>query len=478
MCATRLRLWLVASAVPLALGLVPAAARQAGAPPAAQAAAYAEVERTAQAEIAELHAPGAAIAIVKGDRIVYEKGVGVANVETGQTVSSDMLFRVGSVTKMFTAAALVGLADEGRLKLSDPIGKYASGLNRRLSRLTLHQLLSHTAGLRDDGPSYGAHDVSALAAGVRGWDENMFMTEPGRVMSYANPGFALAGYVLEQVARKPYDEVIAERVLKPLGMTRSSFQPTVVMTWPFAQGHAPGAGGAAPGVVRPFTDAASYWPAGFLFSNVAELARFAIAFMNDGVLDGRPALRSSTILTMSTGYADIPSSDTGAKYAYGLTTAMWRGARLVAHGGAIDGFGASVRMLPDQKAAVIILVNRSGAQLDKTAERALELVATLQAKVEAPSANIPMDAAEMVRYAGAYMNPPDRIELFVRDGALVLRRGTTETPVRKTGDLRFSAATAGAPPRPFALVPGPDGQIAFLHISSRALRRMPVKPQS
>ena len=86
-------------------------------------AEFAELETAAQAELKTINAPGAAIAIVKGDRIVYQKGMGVANVETGQPVTPDMLFRVGSVTKMFTTAALVMLAEEGRLRLADPIGK-------------------------------------------------------------------------------------------------------------------------------------------------------------------------------------------------------------------------------------------------------------------------------------------------------------------------------------------------------------------
>src|SRR6185503_6540899 len=129
--------------------------------PARPTAEFAELETVAQAELKSIGAPGAAIAIVKGDRIVYEKGVGVSNVETGLPMTPDMLFRVGSVTKMFTTAALVSLAEEGRIKLGDPIGKYASGVNSRLAKVTAHQLMSHTAGIRDEAPSFGPHDETA-----------------------------------------------------------------------------------------------------------------------------------------------------------------------------------------------------------------------------------------------------------------------------------------------------------------------------
>jgi CubicO group peptidase (beta-lactamase class C family) len=437
---------------------------------------FGDLETTAQAELKATNAPGAAIAIVKGDRVVYQKGIGVANVETGQPVTPEMLFRVGSVTKMFTTAALVMLAEEGRLKLADPIGKVATGLNGRIGRLTTHQLMSHTAGLRDEAPAFGMHDESMLATTVRSWGDDYVFMEPGRIMSYSNPGLTLAGYVLEQAAKKPYADVIDERLFKPLGMTHTTFKPTVAMTWPLAQGHT-SAGGAAPTVVRPFADNAGYWPAGFMFSSAVELARFTIAFMNDGIIEGRAVLKPSEIATLSTGYADVPSSAEHARYCYGLTTSMHRGARLVEHGGSIDGFGASVRMLPDRKAAVVILVNRSGASLPKTSERAMEILAPLQPAAVPPTTPIAMDANEMAKYAGGYTNPPGRIDLVVREGKLYFRRGTQEAEATKVGDLRFAVtpATPDATPQTFTLVPGSDGAIGFLHMGSRALKRIPTK---
>jgi CubicO group peptidase (beta-lactamase class C family) len=432
---------------------------------------FAQLRTSAESELEEINAPGAVIAVVKGDRIVYQDGFGVANVETREAVKADMLFRVGSVTKMFTTAALVSLAEEGKLKLTDPVDKYAIGLNAKLGHVTTHQLMSHTAGMRDEAPAYGLHDDSALATTVRGWGDEYVFTEPGRVMSYSNPGLTLAGYVLEQVAKKPYADVIDERVFKPLGMAHTTFRPTIAMTWPLSQGHA-ARGREPPTVVRPFADNSGYWPAGFMFSSAADLARFTIAFMNAGVIDGHTVLKPSAIAAMSTGYADVPSSVENARYCYGLTTAVHRGVRLVEHGGAIDGFGASVRMLPDQKAAVVVLVNRSGAQLQKTSERALELLATLQSSTPPSTAPIAMTTAELAKFAGVYVNPPVRIELTTRDGKLYFRRGAQEAEIVRVGDLRFSMTlTPGGSAQTFALVPGADGAIAFLHIGSRAFRK-------
>jgi CubicO group peptidase (beta-lactamase class C family) len=123
---------------------------------------FTQLEKVALQELKETNTPGAAVAVVSGDRLVFAKGFGVANIETGAPVTPDTLFRIGSVTKMFTAAVLAILAEERRIKINEPIGKYAKGLNPKLSLVTAHQLLSHTAGMTDESPSdYGSHDDTA-----------------------------------------------------------------------------------------------------------------------------------------------------------------------------------------------------------------------------------------------------------------------------------------------------------------------------
>src|SRR4030095_1154886 len=110
---------------------------------------FTQLERVALDELKETNTPGAALAIVSGDRLVFAKGFGVTSIETGDPVTPDTLFRIGSVTKMFTAAVLVSLAEEGRIKSDEPIGKYVKGLNPKLSLVTAHQLMSHMAGMKE-----------------------------------------------------------------------------------------------------------------------------------------------------------------------------------------------------------------------------------------------------------------------------------------------------------------------------------------
>jgi CubicO group peptidase (beta-lactamase class C family) len=437
---------------------------------------FSELEKTVRQELEDSTTPGCAVAIVSGDSVVFAKGFGTSNVETGSPVSPEMLFRIGSTTKMYTTYTLVALAEEGKLKLDEPIGNYIKGLSPKLARVTAHQLMSHTAGMKDEAPAYGPHDESAMATTVHSWKDDYSFTEPGQVMSYSNPGMTLAGFIVQELGGKPYADQIAERLFKPLGMKSTTFRPTEAMTRPLSQGHN-AAPKAKPVVVRPFADNAAYWPAGFMFSSVLDLSRFAIAFMNDGRIDGKQILDPAILTKMSTGYADIPSSFDGSKYGYGLMIHDFRGVRVVEHGGAIDGFGCLFKMVPDQRFAVIILANKSGQSMEKSAEKAMELALPLKPKTDEEDKEIPMTEADIAEIVGTYAQTTQpgglKIEFSVKEGKLVASFQGMKAEVKKVGVDRLSL-TIPVLPRPLkvALVRGPDGKVQYLHGGARALRKL------
>jgi CubicO group peptidase (beta-lactamase class C family) len=441
-----------------------------------QAVDFSGLEKFALAELKETHTPGAAVAVVSGDRLVFAKGFGVANVETGAPITPDMLFRVGSVTKMFTAAVLVSLAEDEQIALNEPIGKYVRGLNAELSLVTAHQLMSHTAGMTDESPSdYGSHDDSALAGYVRSLNEDHFFTEPGRIFSYSNPGFDVAGLLIEKFGARPYAEVMSERLFKPLGMNRTTFRPTVAMTYALSQGHSLSET-AKPAVIRPFADNVAGWPDGFMFSSVNDLARFAIAFMNRGSIDGKQVLTPAVVATLSTPYTDIHSrfGFEDGKYGYGLFVHEYRGARVVWHAGLMPGFGALFQMVPARRFAVIVLANRSGSLLNKTAEKAMELMLPLGAKGKAKSERVTtISEAEISEYVGMYTNKPESAELLVKQGRFVLKRQDGEFPISKIGDHRFSIVKpSDSEVEEFVLVRGDNGKAEYLHIGRHALKKV------
>lgn len=434
---------------------------------------YADLERVVLAELEETKTPGAVVAIVKGDTIVYQKGFGVSNVETAQPLAADMLLRIGSMTKMYTAATLLSLAEEGKIDLNAPIGKYVDGLPSRLASLTAHQLMSHTAGLSDSANLVGTHDESALAAEVRGYKDSMFFTEPGAVFSYANPGWVLAGYLIERLTGEPYSKGVQKRVLDPLKMGRTTFQPTVAMTYPFSVGHVGETGGAAR-VMRPMEDNSQIWPAGFLFSNGPDLARFAVAFMNGGQIDGKQALSAKVVAQMSTPVVPVHSQYDGS-YGYGLIIRDYRGVRLVEHGGTTRSFASDFLMAPTQHVAVIVLANRSN-HLMKTVEKALEIMLPLAPKPADPEP-LKFTDREIEEYAGRYAQDPNSPAVFelVRAGdGMAFKQGQAQFPLTKVGNDVFTVKLPGfSTPLRMKIVRGSDGRVAYLHNRLRALKRLP-----
>jgi CubicO group peptidase (beta-lactamase class C family) len=427
---------------------------------------FAALEQTARDELARARVPGASIAIMRGDRVVYSKGIGIANVETSEAVRPEMDFRLGSTTKMLTATALVGLSLEGKIDLNAPIGKYVSGLPPALAAVTANQLLSHTAGIHDEAPMYGSHDDSALGAGIRKWTDGWLFTKPGRVFSYANPGYWMAGYLVEVLSGKPYADAMAERVFQACGMKQTTLRPSLAMTYPMAQGHEEDSGGKL-AIPRPAADNAASWPAGSVFSCTPDLARYVIAFLNDGMLDGKRALDPRIFALMSTPHAKPPGAE--GSYGYGLTIQDFRGVQVVEHGGSRLGYGSTIRMAPEQRVGVIILANRTGAGLPATADKAMELMLPLKPRTVPARRVMEVTADDLRRHPGVYQNGDARIEVTARDGRLYLKRGrTAEVALNKLGADRFGVEGASGE---FVFVAGERGVSEYVASGSRSLAR-------
>ncbi len=429
----------------------------------------AAIERVVTEELRATNTPGAALAVVAGNRMLFARGYGVASVESPATVTPDMLFRLGSTTKMFTASAVVTLALEKKIDLNAPVGRYIQGLDPAIARLTANQLLSHTSGLRDEAPMFGSHDESSLGEGIRKWKPDFLFTEPGKIYSYSNPGYWLAGYLAETVAGMPYADVVEERVFKPLGMARSTFRPTMAMTRPIAQGHDVVDG--KPAVIRPAADNAGSWPAGSMFSNVQDLARFVLAFLDGGKADGKQVLPAELVSTLSSRHADIPGSAGG--YGYGLSISRERGVTFVQHGGSRAGYGSSISMVPDQNFGVIIVANRSGSSLPKTSAAIVEMFLDLEAKKKDASELHALTAADLSRYAGIYANGAQRISLRAEEGVLVGGPGAGRTRFTKAGTDFLTSNPSGDTTAPRLVgISGPGGKVEYLHAGGRSYRRV------
>ncbi len=454
---------------------------------------FARAEAAILAEMRKAGIPGAAVAVVVGDRVVWTAGLGVANAETQAPVTADTLFQIGSVTKSFTAAALLTAASEGRLALDRPVSTYVKGLTPCVGAPTLTQLLSHTGGLIDEPDEFGPQGEDGLGAYQRTWTSEYCLLPPGRAFSYSNSGFALAGLALQEADGKPFADVMKARVLTPLGMTRTTFRPTEAMTWPLAVGHRQGKGGAFE-VVRPLANDARLWPAGTLYSSANEMARFVVALMNDGRVDGKQALPPGVTGKMREARASIPT--TKQSYGQGL---FWSLGRLFGHGGTMTGYVAEMSVGDQPLLGTVVLTNGDGVNPEPLSRRIREVMleaAPVRAVFEAMQREtarrgpppppiveglIPADVEQPLApgaqsvFTGRYRNPRRfTVEVVQSAETLVLKRFGRDFPMHALqvpGEFLVDLPRGGTEKIAFGI--GPDGRADYLQMNVWALARVP-----
>jgi CubicO group peptidase (beta-lactamase class C family) len=426
---------------------------------------FAELEKTITEEMSEKKAVGAAVALIKDGKIVFAKGFGSANAETKTPVTTETLFQIGSITKTFTTLMILEMAEQNDLNLDAPVGKYLKSLNPQLSKITLSQLLSHTGGVIDEPDEFGASDESLMKPYIFSWSDEYALLEPNQVFSYSNSGFALAGLTAQEISGKSYVDLMNERVFQPLGMKNTTFRPTVAMTYPLAVGHTVKPQ-EQPRVVRPLPQDTRLYPAGTFYTNLQDLSRFALAFLSAGKLEGKRVISNSVIEKMSAPRAALPSADDGTQYGYGLFMKDSRGTKQIWHDGSMTGYVAQMRFVPAQNFAVIILSNTNNAALDKTQNKAMELMLKLNAEeAPAPKAVRALPIAEMRKYTGTYVQPRRwKIEILEKNGNLYIRELGQEMVLSEIGENRFSFKFPNAAaPLEIYIQPAQNNRQGFVH---------------
>jgi CubicO group peptidase (beta-lactamase class C family) len=394
--------------------------------------------------------PGAAIVIVKDGAVVHTRAFGVTSVETGVPVTPNTLFRLGSTTKMFVALATLKLVDAGKLRLDERVGEVLSDVAPAVQRVTIEQLLTHTAGLADDAPMTGPAEESALHARVKGWDASAFIADPGEIFSYANPGYVLLGDVIAHVTGEPFSAAMQTLVLKPMGLRDSTFRPFEAFTRPVALGHD------SAGVIRPLAEHAGNYPPGSLFTSADDLGRFLTA------------LPAQTLERLAKPRAAILAQ--GRDYGYGLITDRRRGPRLILHTGGRSGYGSTILIAPDQRVAVAVVANLTSATLSGAAFAALEPYVTVTEPKPA-TAPVPMPAGLAAALAGTYSNGSlPAVVLAEENGVVVLRASGKSLPAVLVGADRFYVVGGGAL-ETFVIVRDAQGAPRFLCAENWALRK-------
>ncbi|MBN1350614.1 serine hydrolase [candidate division KSB1 bacterium] len=327
-------------------------------------------------QVMETHEiPGLAIGIIKHAELKYAKGFGVKSIKTYEPVTTKSLFHTASVSKPFLATAIMQLAERGKLNIDDSVVRhlpYFKLNDDRYRKITLHQLLTHTSGLPDirdyhwDQPEY---DDESLERYVRNLQDVELLFDPGKRWSYSNMAFEILGDVIAKVSGQNFEAYIENNILIPLEMQSSTFLKTEaaeeLCTCPHVFKLIPSTSG-----TYPYHRA--HAPSSNLYSNVIDLAKWAIANLNRGVYREQTLLLASTYNSLWENQTDIGNNE-GIGYSWFL--GKHRGRQTVWHGGRDTGFCSQFVMLPEDSSAVILLCNYDCAPLDAIKDALLDLMA-------------------------------------------------------------------------------------------------------
>ena len=298
-------------------------------------------------------APGAAVVVAQNGKVLFEKGYGLADLAHGTGFAPNTKARIGSITKQFTASAILKLQERGKLNVQDKLSKYFPDFPRG-DEVTLHQLLTHTSGIRSytDKPGFMDKVTSPVEPDdlIKSFQNDAYDFDPGRKWHYDNSGYFLLGRIIEKVSGQSYGDFLRKNFFEPLGMTNTGVHHAGLALEHEALGYQ--FNGAA------FTNALNWdmsWAggAGVLYSTVEDLFRW-----NEGVFGGK-VLKDASLKTAWTPVKTEENKDdnSGDGYGYGWGILHARDAQVIAHGGGLNGFSSYLLRLPRENFTVAVLAN-------------------------------------------------------------------------------------------------------------------------
>jgi D-alanyl-D-alanine carboxypeptidase len=344
-------------------------------------ASVAAVDGPVQSAMQGAHVPGAELAIVRDGRLVIDRGYGVANVDTQMPVTASTHFEVGSITKQFTAAAILQLEERGKLRLSDPLGKYVPEYARGRN-VTIEQLLWQISGI----PNYTSanHFVHIAGTTPGGVDAALALIEnkplhfkPGTQWRYSNTNYLLLGAVVARVSHMSWESYLRKNVFAPAGMTHTAFILNEASLPDMATGYHRD----KKGVVRPSPRLVDAWAgaAGSIVSTASDMAKWDEAFFSGRIVDARD-------VRLATAAHRLPSGrSTG--YGFGWVVDTFDGQPRIWHSGGTFGFTSQNEYFPKLHEFVIALVNTSSVEASGIGAAAFEAMhPAIAAAVQRPAA--------------------------------------------------------------------------------------------
>ncbi|MEM7244332.1 MAG: serine hydrolase [Acidobacteriota bacterium] len=359
--------------------------------------------------------PGAAVLVVKNGRPLYRAARGMADLEQGIRLTPDMVFRLGSITKQFTAAAIMMLADEGKLRLDDPLTRFLPDYPMGEETITVEHLLTHTSGIKSytEVPGWMSEKIIedlTLDELIEGFQDLPKTFPPGDAWHYNNSGYVLLGAIIEKASGLGYAEFIDQRIFAPLKMTSSYYGDFRRIIPRRVSGY----DGSRDDLVNArYMSMSQPHAAGSLLSTVDDLARW-----NDALFDGRVVSHES-LKKMTTEHS--LDDGKGAGYGYGLIPGELRGRPMISHGGGIFGFSTHGLYLPEEDVYVAVLTNYRPEP--SPAMVAHQLAALAIGDPYPPRRPVRVSEEVLARYVGVYrIDETTTRTVTLEDGALHTQR--------------------------------------------------------
>ncbi|HEX4588456.1 MAG TPA: serine hydrolase [Gemmataceae bacterium] len=416
-----MRNWLLVATLAICpVGRVPAQERID--PPPKYAAAIKALEPFIAAEVRDKQLPALSIALVDDQQIVWAAGFGFRDPRAKTPATAETVYRVGSVSKLFTDLAVMRLVEQGKLDLDVPVTEYLPDFRPRNpfgKPITLRHLMAHRSGLVREPPVGHYFDPTApsLAATVGSLNQTELVLTPGAKTKYSNAAIATVGYVLERSQKRPFAEYLRQSLLLPLGLKRSAFEPLPELTadrahalmWTYFGREFP-----AP------TFELGMAPAGSMHTNVTDLGRFLGMLFASGRGPNGPIVKPETLEQMFTPQFAEPGAKEG--FGIGFRVGAFEGRRRIGHSGAIYGFATELSALPDEKLGVVVVTSRDGANAVTAhiADEALRQMLAVHGGKPPPAiaASRPLGPDKARLLQGRYRCGEKTLDLTERDGRL------------------------------------------------------------
>ncbi len=351
--------------------------------------------------------------VARGSQVLFSKGYGSADLEWNIPNAPNTKFRLGSVTKQFTAASILLLEERGKLNVSDPVKKYLPDAPAAWDKITLFHLLTHSSGI----PNFtGFSDYSKLepfAATpvdlVKRFRDKPLEFEPGEKFNYSNSGFVLLGYLIEKISGDSYEKFVRENIFTPLDMKDSGYDSNSAIISRRASGYVNGKNGFEN---AGFVHMSIPHGAGALYSTTEDLLKW-----EQGLFGGK-LLKPASLEKMTTPFKN--------NYAFGLGVETTGGHKVIAHGGGIEGFNTELEYYPEDKLTVVVLCNVNSGAPGEIARKLAALAHGEAIKLPGERKEITLDPKSLSSYVGAYQLGPAPMLITLEGTQLMSRLGNQQ----------------------------------------------------